>query len=234
MEIKNNIFKYIETHKLKIFSIFGIVIAFGIISTFIFNQNKNQGDIKEKIGYVDIVEEDNQEESTTDYVYVDIKGKVKTPGIYMMNLNDRVNDVILAAGGLIKGANTRYINLSKKVFDEMVIVIYSEEEIASKLEVINKNGEVPCICEESINDACTEKEYSEVSNEDEKTTEFVNINTATLEDLMSLPGIGESKAKAIIEYRKTNGNFENIENLMEVSGIGESVYFKIKNLITTG
>ena len=162
-----------------------------------------------------------------------------------MEINDRVIDVIKKAGGLIENANTEYINLSKKLVDEMIIIIYSNDEI-EKFKETNKEViyiEYECICPDNKNDACInendtvntngvkekDKSSKEISNDSKDN--LISINTATLEELMTLSGIGESKAQAIIDYREENGEFKKLEDIMNVSGIGESAYSKIKNNI---
>lgn len=233
MEIKEKVFEFIKNNKKIIIICASILFIVTIPVTIILNNNKEKQDYKQ-IVYSDIEKEDVKEEVVEEYIYVDIKGMVKNPGIYMMNSKDRVNDVINKSGGLLKGANTRYTNLSKKLTDEMVIVIYSESEIEDKLAKIDKVDEVPCLCESSISESfsISESIVDEVVSED-VSNGLVNINTASKDKLMTLTGIGESKALAIIEYRKTNNGFKSKEELMEVSGIGESTYNKIKDLITT-
>lgn len=168
-------------------------------------------------------------------VKVDVKGMVKMPGVYEIDENSRVIDAINISGGLIDGANTSYINLSKKVTDEMIIIVYSNEEIESfkedKKEIIYVEKE--CECPDNINDACISenKESDKTVNTKENTDNLVSINSGTKEELMTLDGIGESKAQAIIDYRLKNGNFLNLEDLMNVSGIGEKAYSKIKDNI---
>lgn len=154
----------------------------------------------------------------------EIKGKVKNPGVYEINDNDRVINLIEKAGGLLKEADTSLINLSKLLTDEMVVIIYSKEEIqkAREEKTTYEIVEIPCDCPDTINDACIEEKES---------SKLININEATKEQLMSLPNIGESKADSIIEYRK-NFKFETIEQIKEISGIGDSLFEKIKDLIT--
>lgn len=171
-------------------------------------------------------------------VMVDIKGAVNNPGVFEMNDSDRVIDVIKKAGGLKENADTTLINLSKKVTDEMVITIYTKEEMKEKDQECP-----PCECPET-NDACvsdaqtadTDKESAEnkTSNDNvsKSPTGKISINTASLEELQTLDGIGETKAKAIIGYRETNGAFKNIEEIKNVSGIGDATYEKIKDDIT--
>lgn len=231
MEIKEKIIEFVKNNKKKVIIFSGIFISFLFVSIFIFYNNKKYNDKNienNEILSLEISEPISDKESKEEKVYVDIKGNVVNPGIYEVMSNARVNDVINASGGLLGNANTKFINLSKKVFDEMVIIIYSNEEILE----FNKSKETEekeCICENTINDACTiENNISE-----ENKSSLININTADIELLTSLPGIGEAKAKSIIKYRDEVGKFELIEDLMEVSGIGESVYSKVKDFITT-
>lgn len=164
---------------------------------------------------------------------VDIKGQVINPGIYSLNSNSRVIDVIEKAGGLTENADTSVINLSKKINDEMVIIIYSYDEVKEFGKTKEKEKQVLTECKSNEiysleNNACIEiKETTTISGK-------ININTATKEELMTLTGIGESKANDIIKYRETNGPFKTIEDLTKVNGIGESTLANIKENITTG
>lgn len=135
----------------------------------------------------------------------------------------------MKAGGLTENADTSVINLSKKVQDEMVIIIYSRDEVSRFREVKE--------IEKQVNDKCNQKDENSLINDaciesSTNTPSKVSINTATLEELMNLPGIGESKAKDIINYRETNGPFTSIEDLLKIKGIGESILAKIKENIT--
>ncbi|MBR4351217.1 MAG: helix-hairpin-helix domain-containing protein [Bacilli bacterium] len=175
------------------------------------------------------------DEVITHNCFVDIKGAINNPGVYEIECNKRVIDVINLAGGLTDNADTTILNLSKKVKDEMYIIIYTNDQIKEYKEKslpskeIIKKVEEKIICPDNSNDAC---EKSNASKEEVKVTGKVNINTATKEELMTLIGIGESKADKIIEYRKSN-IFNSIEDIKNVSGIGESIYTKIKDNITT-
>ena len=136
----------------------------------------------------------------------------------------------MKAGGLTDQADTSVINLSKKVTDEMVIIVYSREEVEKFKETKEIEKEVYDTCNQKdenslINNACIESSSN--------TSSKISINTATLEELMTLPGIGESKAKDIINYRESNGPFNTIEDITKVTGIGESIFAKIKENITT-
>lgn len=151
------------------------------------------------------------------------------PGIYTLNSNNRVIDVIEKAGGLTENANTTVINLSKKITDEMVIIIYSNQEV--------KDFEKTKETEKIVQEKCIQKDENALKNDAcikdtiEPTNNKININTATLEELQTLPGIGESKAKDIIAYRENN-KFNSIEDIKKVSGIGEGLFAKIKENIT--
>lgn len=169
------------------------------------------------------------------FYYVDIKGSVNNPGVYKMDENSRVIDVIESAGGLKDDADTSIINLGKKVFDEMFIIVYSKEEVEKykndtlSTEEINKKIEESVVIIDPNNDAQI-KVDKQVDNKEESNK--ININTANKDELQKITGIGESKAKAIIKYREENGNFENIEDIKNVSGIGDSLFEKIKDNIT--
>ena len=162
-------------------------------------------------------------------VFVDIKGAVKKPGVYEINSNARIIDVIKKAGDLKKDADTSIINLSKKVKDEMYIIIYTKDQIKEYKERYNSSSEIvekveeQIICPDTDNDGCINKENDSIS-------EKININTASVKDLTNLPGIGENKAKKIVEYRNKN-SFKKIEDIKNVTGIGDSLYDKIKDSI---
>lgn len=176
---------------------------------------------------VDAIVEDKlpiESNDVSKLIKVDIKGAVKKPGVYEVYESARIIDIIELAGGLKSKANTEYINLSKIVEDEMVIWIYTNDEIKEfkksniKYEYIDKT----CKCPDVSTSACINN-----SNVNDK----ININTATLEELMTLPGIGESKALSIIEYREKT-LFKTLEDIKNVSGIGDSAFDRIKDYIT--
>ena len=135
-------------------------------------------------------------------IYVDVKGEVYHPGVYQMKAENRVKDLIEAAGGFTPIADDQKLNLAQLLEDQMVIVVPKKgEEVNSEL----AQTQMP--------------QKKEVGKEGK-----VNINTATVEELKTLKGIGEKKAEAIIEYRKQNGSFKNKEELMKVRGIGKKLY----------
>lgn len=181
--------------------------------------------------------ENHLNETIKEEFTVDIKGRVVNAGVYTLKQDSRVIDVIQEAGGLLEDANTSLINLSKKIEDEMVILIYSNAEIDSLMKeekIVYKVVEVEKECPDSINDACIGKKEESVDEGEKKEQEEikkVHLNTASVEELTKLPGIGEAKAQNIIEYREVFP-FESIEQLKEVSGIGESLFEKVKDYLT--
>lgn len=188
--------------------------------------------------------EDNKDENinkeSNNTIYVDIKGAVKSPGVYEVNNDSKVIDIINLAGGLNKNASTKYINLSKKLNNESVIYIYTNNEINTFIKEQNKEPLKECKCETENIKSCIdnkssiiEKGQDTITNQDKKEDNSkININTASKDQLTSLTGIGDAKASAIIDYRDKNGNFKTIEEIKNVSGISDSLYEKIKDNIT--
>lgn len=230
---------YLEKYKLYIIISIICVFLLGILLFILFYDNDKKVIEKEIV-----IEEKKESKKEVTTIKVDVKGYVEEEGVYELDSNSRVIDAINKAGGLKKEANTDYINLSKKLVDEMIIIIYSNEEV-SKFKEEEKEIiyiEYKCDCPDNINDSCitesdtvntngVEKKEEELEKEDGSKGALVSINKGSKEDLMTLPGIGESKANNIIKYREEHGDFENLEDLMNVSGIGESAYSKIKDLI---
>lgn len=123
---------------------------------------------------------------------------MKSPGVYPAKSNERVIDIIERAGSLLETADGTKVNLSQKVMDEMVI--YIPEIGADPVEL---------------------SQFSPSGQNQSQGDGKVNINKADANALQTLPGIGPSKADAIIEYRETNGSFQTVEDLLNISGIGE-------------
>ena len=168
---------------------------------------------------------------------IDIKGAVKKPGVYMINCDNNINDAIILAGGLENNADTSKINLAKKVTNEMVIIIYTKEEVKNSniVDTVVKVVEKECVCPNIQNDGCINEKITDTitNNNNQNNQGLININSATKEQLLKIPGIGEAKAKAIINYREKNGDFKTIEDIQNVEGIGSKLYEEIKIYITT-
>lgn len=170
------------------------------------------------------------DENIINKIKFEIKGAVNNPGVYEIESGKRVNDAIELSGGLLKNADISNTNLSKNITDEMVIIIYTKEEIASMttgnttIKYIDKE----CICPVIENNSCIE---NKITNFEVEESNKISLNKATLEELMTLKGIGESKAKAIIEYREKTP-FKSIEEITNVKGIGKAMFEKIKDNIS--
>lgn len=258
MDKINRIKLFIYSNIKKIVIVSSLILVFSISTILLLK--KDNLDTK-AITYENVLKEDapiEVEENIEEriYYFVDVKGYVNNPGVYSLEKGKRVVDAINIAGGLKKDANTTLLNLSMEILDEMVIVVYSNQEIANIKTLKEEIKQEEVICKETvINDACIcnnnnltlgtgdnetlnsendkeENEQKEVEETKEEVNELVNINTGTLEELMTLPKIGEAKAKAIIEYKEANGKFEKIEDIKNVSGIGDSLFESIKEYIT--
>lgn len=192
--------------------------------------------------------------------YCDIKGNVNNPGVYEINNGDTIQDIINLSGGLKKNSYTDNINLSKKVKDEMVIYIFSNSEISKIKELRNCVCEDIYVykeCEDDknlVNEENNSKlEENITNNNDEKITNStttkiiettekidittkikypININLASVEELLNIKGLGEKKASSIIKYREEHGNYESIKDIKKVDGIGDKLFESIKEFIT--
>lgn len=143
-----------------------------------------------------------------DMIWVHICGAVNNPGVYELPEGSRIYEIVDAAGGFSEDACKDYVNLAQTVSDESRIIIPTAEEV--------DKGDF------FLSD-------TDVKKSEDK--ELVNINTADVKELCTLPGIGESRAEAIINYRNKNGGFDTIEKIMEVEGIKSGMYSKIQDKI---
>ena len=174
---------------------------------FYFNQNKTED--YSGVSFSNISNETNNKDEKAENIhdekiFVDVKGAVKHPGVFETTKDKRVKDLIEEAGGLLEDADTSTLNLSQKVKDQMVIYVL-------------KHGEKP----KQISDGGISSSSSDV----------ININTANLEQLMKISGVGKTKAEAIISYREKNGDFKKKEDITKVKGIGKATFEKIKDKI---
>ena len=195
------------------------IAAIAVISAVLFLP-KGQADnntfvMSEQNPFPELIEEPIEEivETTEPIVsvaiVVDVKGAILHPGVYSMQPEDRLIDAIHAAGGYLPNADSRMLNHAMKLVDEMVIY-------------------VPIEGEEPIELLTTPMIGTAAQQDDGK----VNINTADTVQLMTIPGIGPSKAAAIIQYREEHGLFKMPESLMDISGIGQKTFDKLESLVT--
>ncbi|NLZ81960.1 MAG: hypothetical protein GX913_09230 [Clostridiales bacterium] len=143
--------------------------------------------------------------TTIDKIYIHVCGEVVDPGVYEIEEGSRVWDAINVAGGITKDAASDYINLAQIVTDGEKVVVPSVNEVDGFLESETAKSQKPGTG-----------------------NSLININTASLEELMTLSGIGKSKAESIISYRETNGPFVKIDDIMNISGIKEAAFEKMK------
>ena len=160
-----------------------------------------------------------EEELETEKIAIHIIGEVKKEGIVYLEASSRIVDAIKEAGGATKEADLSQINLAYELQDGQKIYIPNKNEKISEYITISSGNNV--IIEENNSSAETERKENKV-----------NINTANVNELDNLPGIGPSLAQRIIEYREENGNFKSIEELQNVKGIGEAKYSDIKDNVT--
>jgi competence protein ComEA len=201
----------------KIYLIIAVIIAFGSVYYFL-EERKSSSEINvEAIVPTEINEEEaaaqtlqNQIQETESFI-VDVKGQVKMPGVYSSSQEERVIDVVQRAGGLTENADESKVNFAEHIQDAMVIYIPAKGE----------EGDIPL---QGMN--------SNPSDTGGTKQGKINLNKADVNELQNLPGIGPSKAAAIIEYRETNGPFKSVEDLKNISGIGDKTFDKLKELIT--
>ena len=170
---------------------------------------------------------ENIETNDSQSFVVYVSGYVNNPGVYELSAGSRVIDAIDAAGGYSKEAYENYLNLASLIADGQMIYVPSEEEVESgSIERGVASG-----ADGSGVGGVTGGNGGGNGGNSSGSGALVNINQASKEELMTLPGIGESKADKIIAYREENGRFSTPEGIMEISGIKDGLYNKIKDKI---
>ena len=176
------------------------------------------------------------EEVQESLLTVHVCGAVRREGVYSLPAGSRIRDAVDAAGGFSGDADRSCLNLAMKIEDAWQIRVPTKEEAeALRLEQGRSGagtavpGASPGLSGTSgLQGAGTAKDEAGKGNQEEK----INLNTASKEQLMKIPGVGEAKAQRIIEYREQNGRFEAIEDLMKVPGIKDASFQKMKDYIT--
>lgn len=169
------------------------------------NENNENNESKNK-------ESENQENVDNGKIVVDIKGAVKNPKEYELKEGSRIRDLIEIAGGLTAEADEEKIYFSKILEDEQCIKIYKigEEVLDSEIEAQGQQ----------------EKGTGTVDSKG-----MININKATVEELMTIPGIGQTKAQSIVDYRNENGKFKSVDELTNITGIGVKTLEKLRDKV---
>lgn len=161
---------------------------------------------------IDII--DNEEELTDNtpnsIITVYVSGEVNKPGLIQIDSNARVSDAITACGNFTPLADKNAINLAQKLSDGTHIQVPTIKNSANTTSSTNNSSNSP----------------------NDKSNDLVNINTATKEELDTLPGVGPATAEKILNYRQEHGNFQSIEDLKNVKGIGEAKFNKLQDKIS--
>lgn len=184
----------------------GLIVTLGLFFLLFFNQKKPNDDFLWETFESTATQETSTFASET-LILVDIKGAVLRPGVYELSPDARLNELILLAGGFTEIAEVRQINLAEKLNDQQMIYVPNIEEIDFSV-----------------------AQFNEIKDRVDQTT-LININTADLNQLQQLSGVGPAKAQAIIAYREEKGSFNSIEELLEVPGFGEKTFDKLKSSI---
>ncbi len=156
----------------------------------------------------EVKKEEKEESPEQDLITVDVKGAVKSPGIYDLPVGSRVHDAVQKAGGLTEEADSKSFNLAQKVSDEALVY-------------------VPTKGEEGASQQATSGTSPSTSKEKK-----VNLNKASLEELKQVKGLGGKRAQDIIDHREANGKFKSVDELKKVSGIGAKTIEKLKDYVT--
>ncbi len=199
----------------------GLIVIITIGAYILKTMNKEDKDIflseNEVLNSVENGGTDNEEGNK---ILIHITGSVKAEGVVILNSGDRIIDAIEAAGGEKEDADLSKLNLAYILQDGEKLYVPSINDTEEKVYVTAENGE----------NVITEGAGNTDKIDGKKET--VNINTATKEELMTLPGVGESTAIKIIDYRKSNGKFQKIEDIKNVPGIGDSKFQNMKEKLS--
>ena len=163
---------------------------------------------KDSTSEKEVKKEEKEESPEQDLITVDVKGAVKSPGIYDLPVGSRVHDAVQKAGGLTEEADSKSLNLAQKVSDEALVYVPSKGEEAASQQTAS--GTPPS------------------TSKDKK----INLNKASLEELKQVKGLGGKRAQDIIDHREANGKFKSVDELKKVSGIGAKTIEKLKDYVT--
>ena len=185
-----------------------LVVAGIVYSCSVGKKSEKQSEMVQ-IAEEEVSEAETESETTQEplQICVHVCGCVNVPGVYYLDAGSRVHEAVEMAGGMTADADSQYVNLAQEAEDGSQIYIPSRKEV--------EEGSVPAA--ESVSQ--------------EEADSRININTATVDELKTLPGIGDIKAEAIISYRESAGGFSSPEEIQNVAGIKKNSYEKIKEMI---
>lgn len=169
-----------------------------------------------EVANVNTLEQDHLPEAV-----IHVCGEVKNPGVYTLSEKSRVVDAIEAAGGFTKEAAEDAFNQAALITDGQRIYVPNKKEVET-------------LSDAEVAEVVFSNPLGQEKNDGSSNKTKVNINKATKEELMTIPGIGEAKAESIISYRTEQGNFTTIEELQNISGIKSAVFNRMKDFITVG
>lgn len=214
----------------KIIGLVIITIIIFIVSIFLYKQKSSNAfkeeymteifeeESNDNMEYTETLEEDttiiNEDSIDRNKIIVEIKGEVAKPDVYQLEEGSIIKDLIDMAGGVTEEADLSRINRAEELLNHELIIIGN----------INDETESSVVQNNST--------YSSNGNNSDKVSTLININTADLEQLKEITGIGNIKAQSIIDYREANGGFKSLEELKNVDGIGDKTFEKIKEQIT--
>lgn len=154
-------------------------------------------------------------------IFVDVCGAVNAPGVYQLPARSRIFQAVELAGGFREDAALELVNQAEVLNDGQQIRIFTQEEARQQAEA-----------GAALDNPQMTNQETDISGENSSGAELVNLNRADKSALMTLTGIGETRAEAILAYRETHGGFSAVEELMQVEGIKEKTYEKLKDKIT--
>lgn len=220
----------IDLKNKKIIGLVIITIIIFIVSIFLYKQKSSNAfkeeymteifeeESNDNMEYTETLEEDttiiNEDSIDRNKIIVEIKGEVAKPDVYQLEEVSIIKDLIDMAGGVTEEADLSRINRAEELLNHELIIIGN----------INDETESSVVQNNST--------YSSNGNNSDKVSTLININTADLEQLKEITGIGNIKAQSIIDYREANGGFKSLEELKNVDGIGDKTFEKIKEQIT--
>lgn len=220
----------IDLKNKKIIGLAIITIIIFIVSIFLYKQKSSNAfkeeymteifeeESNDNMEYTETLEEDtsiiNEDSIDRNKIIVEIKGEVAKPDVYQLEEGSIIKDLIDMAGGVTEEADLSRINRAEELLNHELIIIGN----------INDETESSVVQNSSTS--------SSSGNNSDKGSTLININTADLEQLKEITGIGNIKAQSIIDYREANGGFKSLEELKNVDGIGDKTFEKIKDQIT--